>query len=589
MFEGLRYYIMICWKYNSKYILLLIIQQFVKFINMLTILFLPKYIIDNIFTYQKITEAIKLVIIFILTSIMTRFLENICIKKLAVEKIRTFKEFQLYLGSCMMKAPLELVESKKFLDLKNKSEQFIYAGGNGFGTIVETSFSLVGKLFSLATFGAVIATLDIYLLISILFLLIVNMYFNNKIQKNNIQINIEKSVQERRSAYFSGIFQNFHFGKEIRIYNLSSWLLDKYNLQLTSMLDFYKKLGRNSFYFSNITLISSALQQILTYIFIIKRTIANMLTIGDFSLYLTAINSFTTQFQSVISDIIGMNQYTEYYKYYLEYINVENIYDTKIQKDQLNYEAFEIRFENVSFVYKGQKNYALKNIKLSINKGDKFSIVGKNGAGKSTFVKLLLGIYKPTSGKILVNGRDIQSINYEDYIKYFSTIFQDFKLFSLTLSENIAFESEHKLNRIKKEKIDQLLKLFGMKNKFESKKGQNTMIFKDFCADGYTPSGGEAQRISIIRALYNEAPIMVLDEPSSALDPEAEFEINNLINEHLNGKTCIYITHRLSSTKNSNKILVFDKGKIVEQGTHDKLLNNKGLYCKLYHMQSSYY
>ncbi len=250
-------------------------------------------------------------------------------------------------------------------------------------------------------------------------------------------------------------------------------------------------------------------------------------------------------------------------------------------------EEYCIEFVDVSFKYKNAENYSLKDINLKINPKQKYAIVGENGAGKTTFTKLLTRIYEPTSGKILINGVDIKEISYEEYVKIFSVVFQDFNLYSFSLGENVILQENIEKER---ENINNILEEVGFGNKLSTlRDGIDTYIYKEFNDNGFTPSGGEAQKIAIARAIYKDSPFIVLDEPTAALDPRAEYEIYKNFDKLVKNKTAIYISHRLSSARFCDEVLVFEKGKLIEKGRHDNLMEKDTLYKELYDMQAQFY
>lgn len=259
-------------------------------------------------------------------------------------------------------------------------------------------------------------------------------------------------------------------------------------------------------------------------------------------------------------------------------------YDGTIPTEKRNDNEFEIEFRDVSFKYANTENYVLKHINQKIKIGTKTAIVGKNGAGKTTFIKLLCRLYEPTEGQILLNGIDIRYYDYKDYAKLFSVVFQDFNLFSFSIAQNVSGDIEYDHDKVVAclEKSGFGERLSKLEDGIESKIYQQE-------DKGIEISGGEAQKIAIARALYKDAPLVILDEPTSALDPVSEYEIYKRFDEMVQDKTSIYISHRMSSCRFCDKILVFDDGQIVEQGSHEKLLNNKGLYSELWNAQAQYY
>jgi len=244
---------------------------------------------------------------------------------------------------------------------------------------------------------------------------------------------------------------------------------------------------------------------------------------------------------------------------------------------------YQLEFCNVSFRYSKAEKDTLTNINLTIKPGEKLAVVGLNGAGKTTFVKLMCGFYDPTEGEVLLNGRDVRTLNRRDYYKHFSAVFQDFSILPTTISENIAqtFGSDGVEESAKKagisDRMDKLLKKY------------DTPVTKRIFDDGIELSGGETQRLMMSRALHKNAPIIVLDEPTAALDPIAESDVYNRYNELTNGKMAVYISHRLASTRFCDRVVYIENGTIIEEGTHSELIKRKGRYAELYDIQSHYY
>ena len=248
-------------------------------------------------------------------------------------------------------------------------------------------------------------------------------------------------------------------------------------------------------------------------------------------------------------------------------------------------DKFEIEYRNVSFKYPNTESYALQNINLKIKNGEHLAVVGRNGSGKTTFIKLMCRLYDATDGEILINGINIKEYSKESIIKLYSVVFQDFKIFSTTLAQNISagedYDSEKLYDALDKANIKD--RVLAMGNK------ESTYLYKDLNKSGVEISGGEAQKLALARALYKEAPIVILDEPTAALDPIAENEIYSRFNSFVDNKTAIYISHRLSSCVFCNRIAVFDESHLVETGTHQELLNANGKYSELWNAQAKYY
>lgn len=261
------------------------------------------------------------------------------------------------------------------------------------------------------------------------------------------------------------------------------------------------------------------------------------------------------------------------------------MYQGSLTTEKRSDRQYHVEFRDVSFRYPGTENWTLRHVNMKFKVGSRLAIVGENGSGKTTFIKLLCRLYDPQEGQILLNGIDIRKYNYRDYMDIFSVVFQDFQLLPQSLGANVAGSGSYDRERVKKALVDA-----GFEERMSAMpQGLDTQLYKDFAENGVEVSGGEAQKIAIARALYKDAPFIILDEPTAALDPMAEAEIYGKFNDIVTDKTAIYISHRLSSCKFCDEIAVFDQGQVVQQGTHDSLVEAEGKYRELWNAQAQYY
>lgn len=311
------------------------------------------------------------------------------------------------------------------------------------------------------------------------------------------------------------------------------------------------------------------------------------ITLGEFSLYINALRQLKSSVDDIIYTLTDFIVNTEYLDKFFTFIE-QKTNSANIESKSAVASKAAIQFENVFFRYPNSEQYTLKNINITLNAGETLLIVGENGAGKSTFAKLLCGLYRPTEGRILFNGVDISAMEPQEYMRQVSAVFQDYKLFAMSISDNIcSMHGKHGKN------IDKIRNALTQTNMLDKVDGlcekENTQLYRIFDENGVEFSGGEMQRLAISRAIYKDSPILVLDEPTSALDPKAEYEIYSSFQKISNNRTAVYISHRMSSTKFSDKIAVFKDGEISEYGTHDELMGSNGLYSELYSLQSSLY
>lgn len=331
----------------------------------------------------------------------------------------------------------------------------------------------------------------------------------------------------------------------------------------------------------------SQLSELSTYMIVCLYCVMGVFPLGSVIKYV----GYLERVKGSIGSLLSLKRYMKvnepFLQTYLDYFDINNrMYQGSLAVEKRSDKKFDIEFRNVSFKYAGQKEYALKNINLKVKVGERLAVVGMNGSGKTTFIKLLCRLYDPAEGEICMNDFNVRKYDYRQYLSLFSVVFQDYTLLSLPLGNNVASAAEWDTA-----KAERLLKEVGFGERYaQMPGGLETPLYKKFDRDGVNVSGGEAQKIALARALYKDAPFIILDEPTAALDPIAEAEIYSRFDEIVGDKTAIYISHRLSSCRFCDKIAVFDKGEIVQLGTHEELLSDVGgKYYELWNAQAQYY
>ena len=573
------------WRFNKKYIFYAALFQIVTALVPLTGVVMPKYIIDELTGLQRVEYLAvyvgALVLINLVGSILLAYLEG----AMFTSKSEVFSSFECMMAEKLMTCDFESLEDPGFLDVKEKAHRILYAEGQGFGAVLDHAFNIAGKVFIFAGLVGVLSTLNIWMVLVFVALVLLNSAVESRVQKRYVSWDIEKAPIERRSAYLLNIIENFEYGKEERIYGLKDFLISRVAKHLGESDAFYKRQTRELNKSQYFTAVTSFFRDAISYIYLISKVIAGSIQIGSFTMYVGAVSQFSTAMNDMMSSIVNIRRFGLYYDELNKYINMpQTMREGKKTVDNETGE-YTIKFENVSFRYPGSETYALKNVNITITPSEKLSIVGENGAGKTTFVKLLLRLYDPTEGRILLNGTDIREFDYDEYQNLMAAVFQDFRLFSFTLKENVCFDKE-----CSDEVVIDCLRRSGFGNKLDQlPKGIYTNVYKNFEEDGFEPSGGEGQKIALARALFKDTPVVILDEPTAALDPRAEYEMYQNFNKMSEGKTTIFISHRLSSSRFCDKIAVFAGGEIKEYGSHDELYNKDGMYHELFDMQAKFY
>ena len=336
--------------------------------------------------------------------------------------------------------------------------------------------------------------------------------------------------------------------------------------------------------------LSAAISTVFTgfaYLFVCLKAWAGAFGVGSVTQYVGAITALAKGVSDLMKIAGEIKNNGEFLRTSFEFLDLpDRMYQGSLTTEKRADRQYEVEFKDVSFKYPGSEDYALRHVSMKFKVGERLAVVGRNGSGKTTFIKLLCRLYDPTEGQILLNGIDIRKYKYEDYLQVFAVVFQDFQLLAFPLGQNVAAAQDYDRKRAEK-----CLRMAGFGERLDSMpEGLDTCLYREFDEKGVEVSGGEAQKIALARALYKDAPFIVLDEPTAALDPIAEYEVYSHFDELVSDKTAIYISHRLSSCKFCDEIAVFDHGQVVQQGSHDSLLaDENGQYAKLWHAQAQYY
>ena len=432
----------------------------------------------------------------------------------------------------------------------------------------------IGRIILLTVILAVLFALSLW----------INFRISDTIGKRQVELNIENERTNSIGAYLGTLIGSEAFAKDIRLYGLQDYLGGKYEVNVVfgrAFTEYGAFEGRNHAKFSFVVQMLAG----YIYVYVAVMALSGAVTVGDVLMYAGAIITMMTSMQTILLKYNQINYCNAYLKTYEEFIKLPNMhYDGTLPIEKRDDNRYELSFEHVSFRYPGTENYILKDLSIKFEIGQKVALVGMNGAGKTTLIKLLLRLYEPTEGEIRLNGIDIGKYDYDEYLQIFSVVFQDFKLFDFPLDENIA-SGEHP-NHERVQKVIEQVGLSELVGTLPQK--EHTLLYHEN-GEGVSLSGGEAQKAAIARALYKDAPFVILDEPTAALDPVAEAEIYENFDSLVGDKTAIYISHRMSSCKFCDRIVVVSDGGIAEEGTHETLLKLDGIYANLYNTQAEYY
>ncbi len=392
-------------------------------------------------------------------------------------------------------------------------------------------------------------------------------------------------MEMKLSYLVSRVMMNLQAAKVVRIYDMKKMLMDNIIKYDEECNEFYGEMCDEEIRDGLRGELNSGLFTVFNYLFVAVKALAGAITIGAFTQYTGAMAKLSAGFQKVIGYNTQIKRTNTYMADFLELMNMENSHATgTIPVEKRLDGEYEIEFRDVSFRYPGSEEMILKHVSCRLTMKNKLALVGKNGAGKTTFIKLLCRLYEPTEGIITLNGIDIRKYREEEYRELFGVVFQDFKLFAFPLWQNLTAGYERDDDR-----ISDSLKRAGAEEFVRGlPQGTDTVLFKDR-EGGVDISGGEAQKLALARALYKDAPFVILDEPTAALDPISEAQVYAGFHEMVKDKTSIYISHRMSSCRFCDDIVVFEDGRIVERGSHEELLERQGQYAGMWHAQAKYY
>ncbi|MCM1038851.1 MAG: ABC transporter ATP-binding protein/permease [Ruminococcus sp.] len=556
--------------------------------------FIGKFVID-IVQAQALTPDKRILPLIRILGI-TALIELLCRLVNAVVNNRVWYQFVAIrmhmISERVVKAldmDYEMLEKPDILDMHEKALKATNSNNNGVEGMMHTLHDFGIQFMLLLVTVATVSTLDIRLILILAAIGVFQyLFFRYTVKKDRREVWQKLAPTWRKIDYVNSTTQDFGYSKDIRLFDMKDWLSGKQHEVLMEKQD--KMLYSRDLWIYNSTFAHSMsmLSTALVYGILILNVVDRDMSIGNFTLYLglcTTFSSGLTQFLNSLGTFKERSMETDDFRSFMALQTQESGDFLPIPHPQDG--RYTITFQDVSYRYEGADDYALKHLNLTLEAGAKLAVVGLNGAGKTTFIKLLLRLYDPTEGRILLNGTDIRRFRRTEYYQLFAPVFQNVEVFAFPIAENVSMKKPEDTDICLSEHC---LAQAGLQEKIDSlPNGARTQLLKIIEDDGVDLSGGEKQKLALARALYKNAPILVLDEPTAALDALAEYNLYKRFDEIIGSKSAVYISHRLSSTRFCDAIAMFTAGELVEYGTHEELLARGGAYAEMFAIQAQYY
>ena len=589
------YLFRLSWSWSPTYLRLLFCSTIVKILLPFPSIVFPAWVVDSLLEGGGFSEAFMPVMGLVGSTFILTIL-NIWIQKRLTLKQSGFKDFLNYkISEKQQRLSLEELERVGVKELLIKADNAVsgnigYAaralgGDMGVDAIGKEAVNLVSGAVKAVVLAASLLWLGMIPALFIMAALVFHVVGGSREKRAHYEERVKTTPYRNKDQYVRNVMIDFSYAKEVRLYRMQQFLLNQFK---RNKEHFYaaRDETKPAFYFSHMLgILGDLMQMAAAYGYLVLRVIRGGLSLGGFTGYAAALNNLSQTLVSMAQSYLNFNLYGEYFVDFMKAMELEEEKDAletdMTKKDVLGHT---ICFQEVSFTYPGTKAKALDKVSIEIPLVGSISIVGRNGSGKSTLMKLLLRLYRPDEGRIYLDGVDIWTIPLERYRQQVTAVFQDYSIFALSIRENITGAGQDD------KEIWEALRKAGLENTVQQLPEKlNTPLFRDYHENGVDLSGGEKQKLAIARMLHKNTAVMILDEPTAALDPRSELEIYEQIHRMAKAKTVLYISHRMSSCLFSDRILVMENGRMEEQGSHSELMENRKRYYQMYRAQAEMY
>ncbi len=586
MWQSIKYVLCTARKHKKDVITMVFIISFIQVALNLTQLYIAPVILSKVETYAPLTELVTTIAIFTAVMFILSALKKytLLIEQTGQIHLRTkiILDLQHKIFTTSYPNTFNSKASKLFEVAYNATD----ANPKAAEHIWKTFTSFITNVLGFLAYLTVLSNANISLIIITLLTAVVSFLCHRYADKWYYRHRDKLGEFEQHFQYINQKSRSVELAKDIRIFGTARWFKDIYENTLNLMKDFVFKRERYYFKIDLIEWFAGIIRNGVSYAFLLYMVIADSLSASEFLLYFTAISTFSQWITGILSDVSVMRNECRDIGTILEYINFPEPFRFEGGIPIPKAKMYEWRLEDVTFSYPETDEKIFEHLSLTIKPGEKIAVVGLNGAGKTTLVKLLCGFFDPDEGRVTLNGIDIRKFNRREYYELLCAVYQDFSVLDASIAQNVAQTADN----YDTERIWHCLRQAGLESYVLSLPNKlDTKVGRDVYLDGILLSGGQTQRLLLARALYKDGPLLVLDEPTAALDPIAENDIYLKYNELTKGKTSVFISHRLASTRFCDRIIFIAKGRITEEGTHEDLLKLGGDYARLFEIQSRYY
>lgn len=586
IFQCLGFVLSYSWRYRRSAIWCLLGAIFIPLISGLAELFATPAILHQLEIGAPVTQLLLVIGVFTLVWMVAAGMNSANFEFFSATSrdIMHHISMDLERKACTTSYPNS--HDPKLTQMLSRANKALTYWRSGVGGMFYNGSKLVGVILSFLVYVYLLTRMHWVLPTVVIVTSVIDLVVNHRVNKWSYQHRGEEGEALKKVNYVQSQVESIPVAKDIRIFGLRGWLDRIYENSKVLLYNYYQRREKNALKGNLVNMLLQILRNGISYAFLIYLAVDKQLPASEIVLYFSAVSGLAEWIKNILDVASALHQNSLEVSILREYLNLPEPFRFAGGKPVPKAEGYELTLENVTFRYPGAEENLFENLNLIIRPGEKVAVVGLNGAGKTTLVRLLCGFYDPDEGRVLLNGQDIREFNRQEYYELFSAVFQDTSQLEVTIAQEVAQTPEN----IDTDRLNTCIEKAGLSGMVEKlPQGLQTHIGRKAFDDGVLFSGGQTQRLMLARALYKDGPILVLDEPTAALDPLAEHDIYMKYNEMTAGKTSVFISHRLASTRFCDRIIFLAEGKIAEEGTHKELLKKNGGYAELFQIQSRYY